>query len=234
MLFLIYKTINKINGKYYIGAHKTKNINDRYLGSGILLKKAITKYGRNNFHKEIVKECTSEIEMFQEEKRIVDECLKDKKCYNLNAGGKGGWNHYNSLGLNFGKNNIMHNKKYKKKNMQSNLKTRNKNPQKYINIANENLKKAVIENTGKKRPDHSIKMKKISKNIWKNNREKIRDALSSWFEVFPPDSNESIKTNRLKDFCKKHNLPYVSIWKTTIDNRKLTKGKAAGWYAKKL
>jgi hypothetical protein len=38
-----YKTINKINNKYYIGVHSTNDIKDGYLGSGVALKRAIRK-----------------------------------------------------------------------------------------------------------------------------------------------------------------------------------------------
>ena len=44
---IIYKTTNIINGKYYIG--KDINNSSHYLGSGILLKKAIKKL-RSNFY----------------------------------------------------------------------------------------------------------------------------------------------------------------------------------------
>ena len=40
-----YITTNKINGKRYVGMHSTDNIDDKYLGSGQLLIKAINKYG---------------------------------------------------------------------------------------------------------------------------------------------------------------------------------------------
>jgi group I intron endonuclease len=54
---VIYKTTNLINGKQYIGRDSHNNPN--YLGSGTLLKNAIKRYGKENFKKEIIEECTS-------------------------------------------------------------------------------------------------------------------------------------------------------------------------------
>ena len=50
----IYITTNHINGKKYIGQRKYGKDIGTYLGSGILLNKAIIKYGRENFSKEII------------------------------------------------------------------------------------------------------------------------------------------------------------------------------------
>ncbi len=52
MYFIIYKTINLINQKFYIGKHAQSCDPyqfDGYLGSGKRLNLAIRKYGRANF-----------------------------------------------------------------------------------------------------------------------------------------------------------------------------------------
>jgi hypothetical protein len=45
----IYITTNKLNGKRYIGQHQSKDWDYKYFGSGIYLKRAIKKYGLENF-----------------------------------------------------------------------------------------------------------------------------------------------------------------------------------------
>ncbi len=97
MHYIIYKTTNLINGKYYIGKHKTKNLEDGYLGSGKLLKRAIKKYGIWNFHREILLECSSEEEMNLKEKELV---MVSEETYNLCEGGKGGFGYINENKLN--------------------------------------------------------------------------------------------------------------------------------------
>jgi hypothetical protein len=86
----IYKITNKLNNKIYIGKDTTSDPN--YFGSGKLISRALIKYGKENFKKEIIEEC--------EDYRILSEReifwinffgSRDlKKGYNISKGGDGG------------------------------------------------------------------------------------------------------------------------------------------------
>ncbi len=67
MYYIIYETTNTINGKKYRGAHICKSLEDEYYGSGKLLKKAISKYGIENFERKILMICDSVDHMFEQE-----------------------------------------------------------------------------------------------------------------------------------------------------------------------
>lgn len=97
MFHTVYKTTNLVNGKYYIGVHKTENPNDEYLGSGKLLWRAIEKYGWQNFKKEVLFTFETPEEAFKKEEELVDEARKDPNCYNLRKGGAGGFDFCNKL-----------------------------------------------------------------------------------------------------------------------------------------
>lgn len=229
MYHFIYKTTNSLNGKYYYGAHSTKNINDEYLGSGVALKKAIQKYGKENFYREIVEFCKCESEMYLKEEKIVVEHYKKEECYNMNVGGKGGWNYVNANGMNLGDNNIMRKSEEVRNMVSQRGKEVRKGKLKYREIALTNLEKAVESNRGKKRPKHSEFMKEWSKNNWEQNKEYLRDCLSANFKITSPDGNEYF-TNRLEDWCKEKQLPHSTLWVSSSKNGKIiTKGKAKGW-----
>lgn len=88
--YIVYKTTNLVNGKIYIGAHRTKNIGDAYIGSGILFLKALKKYGYENFKKEILYVYQSEDEMFAKEAELVtEEFVSLDTNYNIELGGRG-------------------------------------------------------------------------------------------------------------------------------------------------
>lgn len=87
--YIIYETTNLINGKKYIGIHKTSNIDDGYIGSGVAIEKAIIKYGKENFKREILEFCLSYDELIDKEKIYVNkDWVSDKSNYNLKTGGQ--------------------------------------------------------------------------------------------------------------------------------------------------
>lgn len=85
----IYKTTNTINGKIYIGKSKVNDPN--YLGSGMILKQALEKYGPQVFSKVILEECTEEIVDSREIFWIHELNSCDRNIgYNIAKGGTGG------------------------------------------------------------------------------------------------------------------------------------------------
>jgi hypothetical protein len=88
--FYLYKITNKINGKIYIGVHETFNLDDGYMGSGLLIQKAIKKYGIENFDKDILDFFDNRLLMLDKEGEIVTEdFVKRKDNYNIDLGGRG-------------------------------------------------------------------------------------------------------------------------------------------------
>jgi hypothetical protein len=75
----------------YIGKHATENIHDGYMGSGLYLKNAIKKYGKNAFRKEILFLFDCESDMENKERELVNEnIISDNNYYNISLGGQGG------------------------------------------------------------------------------------------------------------------------------------------------
>lgn len=91
MFHYFYKIVNLINNKFYYGIHSTKNLYDSYFGSGTNLKRAIEKYGIENFEMQILAFRNTREEISDLEEQIVDEILiKDPNCYNIRLGGDRG------------------------------------------------------------------------------------------------------------------------------------------------
>ena len=88
MIYTVYKTTCLENGKYYIGVHKTRNPTDAYLGSGFLMKRAIRKYGKNAFRKEVLFTFDTAEEAFSKEEELLAGCYHLSECYNVIEGGK--------------------------------------------------------------------------------------------------------------------------------------------------
>lgn len=118
-LYTIYKTINNVNNKEYIGFHSLTNnekiVNEKsengsiyssgYLGSGKLIKSAIEKYGPENFTQELIYITEDKEEAEQLEKDLVNqEWVNSDSNYNVSIGG--------NVCILFGENNGFYNKKH--------------------------------------------------------------------------------------------------------------------------
>ena len=106
--YIFYITINKCNGKFYFGVHRTNpEIFDGYIGDSIYRQKdatqnvafhrAVRKYGYENFIRTTIKVFPNtdagKKEAFDLETTIVNPTLlKSKNCYNTAIGGMGGGN----------------------------------------------------------------------------------------------------------------------------------------------
>jgi hypothetical protein len=98
MHYYLYEIKNTVNGKIYVGVHKTKLLDDGYMGSGKVIANAIRKYGIEHFTKTILETFDNPADMFAKEKEVVnDEFLTRTDVYNLRRGGTGGFDYVNTL-----------------------------------------------------------------------------------------------------------------------------------------
>jgi group I intron endonuclease len=89
MKAIIYLTRNVVNGKIYVGS-TIRPENEKYFGSGIFLINAIKKYGKENFMRITLEECSPEEKSQREEHWIsVYESYKREIGYNISKKGVG-------------------------------------------------------------------------------------------------------------------------------------------------
>lgn len=91
MHHFIYLTTNLVTNEKYIGKHYG-DLNDNYLGSGTILLRAIKKYGKENFEREIlyISQDAEENNIKEKEFIKVFNAVNDRTFYNIAAGGDGG------------------------------------------------------------------------------------------------------------------------------------------------
>lgn len=85
----IYITTNMVNGKRYLGQKKFDNYWKNYFGSGTIFRKALNKYGKENFVRNVIDIAFSKEELNQKEYdySIFFNVVKSDDWYNMVVGG---------------------------------------------------------------------------------------------------------------------------------------------------
>lgn len=180
----VYKITNLINKKIYIGLStlEDKYSVENYYGSGILIKRALEKYGKKNFKKEIVFESNDIEEIKKEEIRLITEIHnKGIENYNIAEGGQtGNWTeHKTEEELEEIKNKMINSLKkyYKENDVWNKGKTLDYGHKISKALKGRTVPREVVEkqrkaNTGKRRTD------KQKKNISKGIKEAYKHGFS--------------------------------------------------------
>ena len=94
-----YITINKINGRLYIGVHGATEFDTNYKGSGKLIIQAFDKYGWENFVTYMIKAFDNLEEALDHEEYLIGKynAVEDPKFYNLACGGRNGYGYWTGL-----------------------------------------------------------------------------------------------------------------------------------------
>jgi group I intron endonuclease len=213
----IYITTNKINGNRYIGQHKSVDWDSNYIGSGKLLKRAINKYGIENFACFPLAWAWNENELNDLE---IDYIAHYKPEYNITNGGCGtrGYIFTDSVKKKIslscaGEKNGMYGKKQsnesKRKNSESNKKhwAENENP-----------------NKGKKYfKEEKEKLSEIMKQFYEKNPEKIICGEKHYmFNKHPSEETRKkmSEKHRGRKQSKEHIEKRINARIITIKNKK--------------
>lgn len=187
----IYKTTNRLNGKIYVG--KSLREDPTYFGSGLLITAAISKYGKENFVKDILEEC-SEHDLSDRETHWIEvlNARDTKTGYNISIGGTGGDHYWKTLSED---EKIIHNEKI----------SRSRAGQKtsYTEERRTNVKNGLAE---------FWKDRKTDVGWLKSRRE---NSIKNYLIV---KDNEIIRIKGLKEFCTLNSLDIG--WMTQISTGK--------------
>ena len=209
MYYYLYKITNKINQKVYIGVHTTSNMEDGYMGSGKYLKRAIKKYGIENFEKEILQTFDNSEDMYNAEKLLVTEdFINSRSTYNLKIGGEGGFDYINSnptKGMIKNRTDFGKNIKEMLKDPEFNFMFTSVRKKSYYKCENIKKRSVGIKNAIKKNGSgyfygktHSEETKKLMSNTHKErgNHKGIKNSQYGKIWIYSDIEKRSIKINK--------------------------------------
>tara|TARA_R110000803_G_scaffold137802_1_gene204711 strand:+ start:3169 stop:3885 length:717 start_codon:yes stop_codon:yes gene_type:complete len=228
--YYLYKLTNTINGKYYIGVHKTSNFNDSYYGSGTTIRRAIAKYGKEAFTKTMLLETMNETEAYLAEKNIIgNKWSTDPQCYNNTEGGRGGFSHID----NSGENNPMKDPEVVKRVISKTQEGGYWESKEHKAAQAAATKAATLARTGSK-DSQEIKDKRNASLKAAYQRPEVRAkhhaamvAKRDKYKLIDPSGVEQIVDN-LCEWCNTNKMPLSTI--TTKDEGQMVKrGVMKGW-----
>lgn len=230
--YYVYKTINDINDKEYIGFHSTDDLDDGYLGSGKLLRLAIEKYGIEHFHKTILKMFYNKKDAEDYEQELVNrEYVERDDTYNISLGG--------NVCILFGENNGFYGKHHTKESIQKIIESNRKNfEQNGSAIAGYNFFE-----------EDDVIIDGIRYNSFSNAIEKLKIGKNQLEKLLLQPGNHYVDENRQKQFLeymkykeieremsRQHHIEAIRIaTKDPIRNQKISsaqKGRKHEWQDK--
>lgn len=211
MYYTVYKITNLINNKIYIGVHKTNDLNDNYMGSGCLIKKAIKKHGLENFKKEYIEIFDNLDDMFKMEINLVNkDFILNKNTYNLKIGGLGGWlltKEKLQLGrINANKNGALIKAQQSLRNLHNNKEWVKKKVQKGVNTIYQKYGKDKFKTFLGKQHKEESKRKIGEKNSQHQKGENNSQFGTIWIYNLELQENKKINKNELYDWELKGGL----------------------------
>lgn len=174
MFGYIYITFNMKNNKFYIGKHEKEYYDENYCGSGKTLKKAIKKYGKENF-KNIMIDCAlTKEELNKKEKEYIRFYTQKygRKCYNIASGGDGG--------------NVLHNLSKEEKKLFIEKMTKINRER----CNTESFKQRISESTKARYSDIEERKKHSEKMRIALNRPEVKEKLSNNIKSFYQNNEE--------------------------------------------
>lgn len=236
-MYTVYKITNKINGKFYIGVHKTKHPNDQYYGSGRSIKNSIKKYGKENFRKEILYLTCVKTHAYEFEKRLLESIWDKSGNYNMNSGGHGSWDYVNLV---IKPENPMKNPKTILKNIEKRRKNGTYHTEKVLNACIQNLKKAVEKNSGTKQSKECVDKRRKSlimynKNLSLKEKEDRAKALTTNRDnyILTDTKGNPHFVTQVAKWAAQNNFPLSTIVNCK-DEKLVKRGKLKGWFIKRI
>ena len=225
----IYITINLINGKYYIGKHKGE-LDDNYLGSGIILKQAIEKYGRVSFEKKVLVICTTEEEANTWEKKFIEENLNNPNCYNIAPGGEGGYTIKHFSQEEKQKVRQKASKSYKQylADYPEEVKAR-QNKQRITLLSNIEKHKSAVKRglSLKTKEEKEEQHRKVT-------QRKLENGYYSEFRLIDPDGNVVMQSIGAENIAKKYKVTPNGIRLASKHGRPISRGNLKGFKVTKV